>query len=389
MMIGNEKRILTTHAGSLPRPLSLVDLYAKRARGEVIDTEVLVKESDVATHWVLNQQARVGIDIPSNGEQSREAFFLYVQHRMCGFGGRWSRPSGSELNNYPEFSAARKVAIKGMNAVSNFEPPMANAPIVYTGSTENAKEINLFKTALKPHQNVFTDTFITAPSPGIIATAIKNNYYLNDDEYLDALANAIRTEYKAAIDAGFILQIDASDLGLERHTLFHDKPLDDFIQFIDKVIVRINKMLEGLPRNRVRLHVCYGNYESPHDKDVPLEYILPSLLEANVGGFLFPFANSRHQHEIKLFKDHKLNTDQYLIVGAIDTLSVVVEHPEVIADRLELAAESLGSATQVMAGTDCGFDTSAGMGRLTSDVVWSKLSALKDGARIASNRLFA
>ena len=387
-MIGNEKRILTTHAGSLPRPLSLVDLYAKRARGEVIDTEVLVKESDVATHWVLNQQARVGIDIPSNGEQSREAFFLYVQHRMSGFGGRWSRLSGSELNNYPEFSAARKAAIKGMNAVSNFEPPMANAPIVYTGSTENAKEINLFKTALKPHQNVFTDTFITAPSPGIIATAIKNNYYLNDDEYLDALANAIRTEYKAAIDAGFILQIDAPDLGLERHTLFHDKPLDDFIQFIDKVIVRINKMLEGLPRNRVRLHVCYGNYESPHDKDVPLEYILPSLLEANVGGFLFPFANSRHQHEIKLFKDHKLNTDQYLIVGAIDTLSVVVEHPEVIADRLELAAESLGSATQVMAGTDCGFDTSAGMGRLTSDVVWSKLSALKDGARIASNRLF-
>ena len=388
MMIGNEKRILTTHAGSLPRPLSLVDLYAKRARGEVIDTEVLVKESDVATHWVLNQQARVGIDIPSNGEQSREAFFLYVQHRMSGFGGRWSRPSGSELNNYPEFSAARKVAIQGMNAVSNFEPPMANAPIVYTGSTENAKEINLFKTALKPHQNVFTDTFITAPSPGIIATAIKNNYYLNDDEYLDALANAIRTEYKAAIDAGFILQIDAPDLGLERHTLFHDKPLDDFIQFIDKVIVRINKMLEGLPRNRVRLHVCYGNYESPHDKDVPLEYILPSLLEANVGGFLFPFANSRHQHEMKLFKDHKLNTDQYLIVGAIDTLSVVVEHPEVIADRLELAAESLGSATQVMAGTDCGFDTSAGMGRLTSDVVWSKLSALKDGARIASDRLF-
>ena len=388
-MIGNEKRILTTHAGSLPRPLSLVDLYAKRARGEVIDTEVLVKESDVATHWVLNQQARVGIDIPSNGEQSREAFFLYVQHRMSGFGGRWSRPSGSELNNYPEFSAARKAAIKGMNAVSNFEPPMANAPIVYTGSKENAKEIDLFKTALKPHQNVFTDTFITAPSPGIIATAIKNNYYLNDDEYLDALANAIRTEYKAAIDAGFILQIDAPDLGLERHTLFHDKPLGDFIQFIDKVIVRINKMLEGLPRNRVRLHVCYGNYESPHDKDVPLEYILPSLLEANVGGFLFPFANSRHQHEIKLFKDHKLNTDQYLIVGAIDTLSVFVEHPEVIADRLELAAESLGSATQVMAGTDCGFDTSAGMGRLTSDVVWSKLSALKDGARIASNRLFA
>ena len=148
-------------------------------------------------------------------------------------------------------------------------------------------------------------------------------------------------------------------------------------------------MLEGLPRDRVRLHVCYGNYESPHDKDVPLEYILPSLLEANVGGFLFPFANSRHQHEIKLFKDHKIDEDQYLIVGAIDTLSAFVEHPEVIADRLELATEILGNPTQVVAGTDCGFDTSAGMGRLTSDVVWSKLAALRDGAMIASNRLFA
>lgn len=388
-MIEHKKRILTTHAGSLPRPLSLVELYAKRAKGELINPDILNKESEAATHWVIEQQAKIGIDIPSNGEQMREAFFLYLQHRMSGFGGRWSRPPGSELKDYPEFSAARKIALAKMTAVSNFEPPMAIAPIVYTGALENSREIKLFQNALTPYENTFTDTFITAPSPGIVATAIKNNYYLNDDEYLDALADAMKVEYKSAVDAGFILQIDAPDLGLERHTLFHDRPLRDFVRFVDKVVVRINKMLEGLPRDRVRLHVCYGNYESPHDKDVPLEYILPSLLKANVGGFLFPFANSRHQHEIKLFKDYKIDKDQYLIVGVIDTLSAFVEHPEVIADRLELAAEVLGNPTQVVAGTDCGFDTSAGMGRLTSDVVWSKLSALRDGAVIASNRLFA
>ena len=193
----------------------------------------------------------------------REAFFLYLQHRMSGIGGRWSRPPGSELKDYPEFSAARKIALAKMTAVSNFEPPMAIAPIVYTGALENSKEIKLFQNALTPYENTFTDTFITAPSPGIVATAIKNNYYLNDDEYLDALADAMKVEYKSAVDAGFILQIDAPDLGLERHTLFHDRPLRDFVRFVDKVVVRINKMLEGLPRDRVRLHVCYGNYGSP------------------------------------------------------------------------------------------------------------------------------
>jgi 5-methyltetrahydropteroyltriglutamate--homocysteine methyltransferase len=154
------------------------------------------------------------------------------------------------------------------------------------------------------------------------------------------------------------------------------------------VIARINRMIEGLPRDRVRLHVCYGNYESPHDQDVPLGDILPSLLEAKVGGFLFPFGNPRHTHEIKLFRGNKLASDQYLIVGTIDTLTTFVEHPEVIADRLELAAEAVGDPGRVMAGTDCGFDTSAGMGRLTSDVVWAKLRALSDGAKIASRRLF-
>jgi 5-methyltetrahydropteroyltriglutamate--homocysteine methyltransferase len=387
-MASNPGRILTTHAGSLPRPRSLVDLYVARTQGRDFDEAVLTAEGEAATQWVVDRQRDAGVDIPSDGEQVREAFFLYVQRRMSGFGSGWDRPSGNELNDYPEFAAQRRAMLAQGTAVNNFQPPMAIGPVVYTDKQANAAEIATFKAALAQSGDAFTDAFMTAPSPGIVATALKNQHYANDDDYLDALADALAFEYKAATDAGFILQIDAPDLGLERHMLFHDKPLSEFVAFVDKVIARINRMIAGLPRDRVRLHVCYGNYESPHDQDVPLGDILPSLLEANVGGFLFPFGNPRHTHEIKLFRDHKLAGDQYLIVGTIDTLTTFVEHPEVISDRLELAAEIIGDPARIMAGTDCGFDTAAGMGRLTSDVVWAKLRALSDGAALASKRLF-
>ncbi len=381
-------RILTTHAGSLPRPRSLVELYVARARGGEIDPDVLEREGEAATHWVVERQRECGIDIPSDGEQVREAFFLYVQRRMSGFGGRWDRGGGSELADYPEFAEVRRAFMRDRLAVSNMEPPEAIGEVRHTAPEANAAEIAVFRDALGRHEGAFADAFMTAPSPGIVATAIRNAYYPDDDAYLDALADALEVEYRAAVEAGFILQIDAPDLGLERHMLFHDRPLAEFVDFVDRVIARINRMVAGLPRDRVRLHVCYGNYESPHDRDVPLADILPSLLQANVGGFLFPFANPRHAHEIRLFGSQPLAPDQVLIVGAIDTLTTFVEHPEVVADRLELAAEALGDPFRIMAGTDCGFDTSAGMGRLTSDVVWAKLRALAEGAELASRRLF-
>ena len=383
----NSKRILTTHAGSLPRSKSLVELFSGKTSREEIDTLKLSSEITAATLSAVNKQAEVGIDIPSNGEQSREAFFLYVQNRMTGFGKTWSRPTGNELSNYPEFRSVREGILNKKIAVSNFKPPMAIGEVIYGDTNANEDEINLFLEALKFHSNKFTDAFITAPSPGIIVRAMKNKFYPNEDEYLSAVAEALAYEYKSAIAAGLILQIDAPDLALERHISFHDRPLSEFLAFVDNVINLINKSIAGLPKERIRLHVCYGNYESPHDQDVLLEIILPHLFEANVGGFLFPFANSRHQHELKLFKTYKLKPEQYLIVGAIDTLSAFVEHPEVIADRLELAATFVGDPRCIMAGTDCGFDTSAGMGRLTSDIVWAKLRSLVEGAKLASSRL--
>ena len=381
-------RILTTHAGSLPRPRSLVELYVERARGREIDEAALDREGAAAARWVVARQRECGIDIPNDGEQAREAFFLYVQRRMSGFGGRWERGAGSELADYPEFAEARRAWLSDRRAVTNFEPPMAIGPVAHVAPEANAAEIAQFKAALAEHEGAFADAFVTAPSPGIVATAIRDAHYGDEDAYLDALADALAVEYRAAIGAGMVLQIDAPDLAMERHMLFHDRPLAEFVAFVDKVVARIGRVVAGLPRERVRLHVCYGNYESPHDRDVALSAILPSLLRAEVGGFLLPFANPRHAHEVKLFREHDIGPDRYLVAGAIDTQTAFVEHPEVVADRLERAADAVGDPARVMAGTDCGFDTSAGMGRLTSDVVWAKLRALSEGAALASRRLF-
>jgi 5-methyltetrahydropteroyltriglutamate--homocysteine methyltransferase len=218
--------------------------------------------------------------------------------------------------------------------------------------------------------------------------AMKNQHYDGFDAYLEALTDALRVEYRAAIDAGLMLQIDAPDLALERHVSFADRPVSDFVSFVRKVIAQINRALDGIPRDRVRLHVCWGNYESPHDRDVPLRDIAEAILEADVGAFMMPFANPRHQHEIKVFEDFPLAPDQSLLVGVIDTTTNFVEHPEVVAERLERAAEAIGDPARIMAGTDCGFDTSAGMGRVTADVVWAKLRAMRDGADLAASRLF-
>ena len=381
-------RILTTHAGSLPRPPRLVELYAARVAGEPVDEAELVREGKAATRWVVERQREAGIDIPSDGEQLREAFFLYVQRRMTGFSGVWQRPARTELDDYPEFAARMRKGLEGQVAVSNFEPPKATGPVAYADPDANKAELDTFAAALKNAGGDFEDAFMTAPSPGIVATAMKNEHYDSEDAYLDALAEALRIEYEAAHQHGYLLQIDAPDLAMERHFSYASHSLDTFVDFVERVIARINAALRNVPRERVRLHVCWGNYESPHDKDVALEAVLPAILQANVGAFLLPFANPRHQHEIKLFRDAPLGADQSLIVGVIDTQTAFVEHPETIADRLERAAEMVGDPARIQAGTDCGFDTSAGMGRLTPDVVWAKLKAMQDGARLASERLF-
>jgi 5-methyltetrahydropteroyltriglutamate--homocysteine methyltransferase len=381
-------RILTTHTGSLPRPPELTRLYVRRTRGEAIDEAELDQLGKAALTQIIDKQAASGVDIGNNGEQQREAFFLYVQRRMTGFGSSWTRWPRGDVERYPLLKAQMREMLASREAVSNMDPPKTIGEIKYIDPGAVEEECRDFRAALDKKPDAFVEPFVTAPSPGIIVGAMKNEYYDSEEAYLAAVAAALQIEYEAIIRNGFLLQLDCPDLALERHLSYNDRPVGEFLGFVERVVAAINKAIANVPRDRVRLHVCWGNYEGPHDRDVPLEDILPILQQANVGGFVLPFANPRHQHEYRVLAKHKLADDQIICAGVIDDLTNFVEHPEVVADRLERVAQAVGDPRRVMAATDCGFDTSAGMGRVPEDVVWAKLQAMADGARIATERLF-
>ncbi|HEU0154826.1 MAG TPA: cobalamin-independent methionine synthase II family protein [Stellaceae bacterium] len=383
----SEERILTTHTGSLPRPDALTRLLIRRARGESVDPAELAKLGHEALRGILRKQAEADVDIGNNGEQAREGFFLHIRHRMSGFGGSWQRRTRADALRYPVFKRIMEEQLAARQAVSNMGPPKAIGEIRYLGRNAVEEECAEFRAALEETQAQFVEPFLTAPSPGIIAGAMKNEYYDSEEAYLAALGKALREEYEAIVKAGFLLQLDCPDLALERHLSYQDRPLGDFLGFVERVVATINVALENIPADRVRLHVCWGNYEGPHDCDVPLADILPILKEAKVGAFFLPFANPRHAHEYKIFEKEPLAADQLLIAGVIDSLTNFVEHPETVADRIERVAQVIGDPKRVLAGTDCGFDTSAGMGRVAEDVVWAKLKSLAEGARLASQRL--
>ena len=382
-------RILTTHTGSLPRPRNLTQLYAQRGRGQPVDAAAIERVGREAVAWIVPKQHQAGVDVGNNGEQQRDSFFLYLKERLSGLGGSWSRPSRADVERYPEFKQmwneqhASKVQVSALDML-----PKAIGEVRYIDDGAIRQECEDFKDVLTENPGAFVEPFMSAPSPGIVASAIFNEHYETLEAYLAALGEALRVEYEAIVSYGYVLQIDAPDLALERHITYKDKPVAEFVYFVEQVIAVINTALVNVPRDRVRLHVCWGNSESPHDSDVPLEDILPAIMRANVGGFVLPFANPRHAHEFKCFDKMPLQSDQILVAGVIDTLTNFVEHPEVVADRIERVARVVGDPTRVLAGTDCGFDTSAGWGRVAADVVWAKFASLRDGAKIASGRLF-
>jgi 5-methyltetrahydropteroyltriglutamate--homocysteine methyltransferase len=383
-------RILTTHTGSLPRPRELTRLYASRARGEVVDAKEIDRAGREAVRAVVRKQQAVGIDVGNNGEQPRDSFFLYLKSRLSGLGGSWERPSRADVERYPDFKRmwieqhAARTQVSSLGGL-----PKAIGEVRYLDDRAIREECRDFIAVLTQTPDVFVEPFMSAPSPGILATAVRNEHYDTLANYLAALGRALQVEYEAIVKNGLLLQVDAPDLALERHITWKDKPTSEFVAFVELVVATINRALANVPRDRVRLHVCWGNSESPHDADVPLEDILPALQQANVGGFVLPFANPRHAHEFKCFAKRPLADDQVLVAGVIDSLTNFVEHPEVVADRIERVAAVVGDPTRVLAGTDCGFDTSAGWGRVAEDVVWAKLTSLRDGARIASERLIA
>jgi 5-methyltetrahydropteroyltriglutamate--homocysteine methyltransferase len=385
----SETRILTTHTGSLPRPSPLTRLYARRVRGQPVDPAEIEREGRAALHAVVPQQIACGLDVINNGEQQRESFVLYLRYRLSGLGETSARGGWADMDAYPEYKAQAKALAASLEAVTNTDfLPAAIGEVRYLDASAVEQECTDFEAALQDHRGRYVEPFLTAPSPGIIGSIVENRHYDTEERYLAALGEALRVEYEAIVAHGFLLQLDCPDLALERHCSYRDRPLSDFLGFCERVVTTINQAIRNIPRDRMRLHVCWGNYEGPHDHDVPLADILPVVRQANVGGFVLPFANPRHAHEVRVLEKQPLDDDQILVAGVIDTLTNFVEHPEVVAERIERAAAVVGDPRRVLAGTDCGFDTSAGRGRVASDVVWAKLRAMRDGAAIASGRLF-
>lgn len=375
-------RCLTTHAGSLPRSETLVALQTRLSRGEQVDTQALAQAVVESTREVLKRQLDCGIDIGNNGEQSRESFFTYVQHRMSGFGGTSRRPGFVDMLKYPAWIKLKFPAYQG--GVNLAAAPQAQADVHYTDELPLRQELGLFAELLNELPSKFTETFVTAPSPGIIAAAMENKHYADLDAYIDALAGALRTEYQAITQAGHILQLDCPDLAMERHTYFAQESDEVFLGFVDKVIDATRAALDGIPASQVRMHVCWGNYNGPHDEDVPLTVILPSLVKAHAGALMLSMANPRHAHEYRLLSPANLPADMLIVAGVIDTTTNYVEHPQVVADRIKLVVDQIGDPSRVIAGTDCGFDTAAGFRDVAEDVVWAKLAALAEGAALAS-----
>jgi 5-methyltetrahydropteroyltriglutamate--homocysteine methyltransferase len=381
-------RILTSHTGSLPRPPELTRLYARHARGEQVDPAELDMAGRKAAREAVAKQIEAGIDIGNNGEQQRDSFLLYVRDRLSGLGGNWTRRQRADYARYPIFASEVAQAMQGKEAVDEIQLlPKAVGEVRYLDDAAVKAECSEFRAILDELGGGFVDAFLTAPSPGMVSAIILNEHYPSQEDFISALAAALQVEYEAIIRAGFILQVDCPDLARERHNTFQDRPLSDFLDFAEQVIEAVNRAVQDFPRDRVRMHVCWGNYEGPHDCDVPLNDIIPVVRQARVGGFVLPFANPRHAHEYRYAKD-LLQDGQYIVAGVIDTTTNFVEHPEVVAERLERIAAIVGDPRRVLAGTDCGFETIAGKGRVAADVVWAKLAALSEGAALASSRLF-
>ena len=381
-------RILTTHAGSLPRPRSLIALHKARFEGEAFEEDALAQTVEEATRAIIWKQIGAGIDIVNNGELGRESFFTYVQHRMTGFGGTGTRPIMADLLRYPGSVERRRQALGSEERVDLLRAPKTIGEVRYVNAEPIEQETRQLEQLLESVMGHYSQAFVSAPSPGIIAAGMQNEYYDDLETYVNAVAAALRTEYAAISEAGFILQIDAPDLALERHTLFQDKPLEEFLAFVKLVVAATNRTLQGIPREQVRLHVCWGNYEGPHDCDVPLEDIWADVSQLNAGAVMLSMANPRHAHEYRLFKDPAFLGDRTLIPGVIETTTNYIEHPQVVADRIERIAKAVGDPRRIIAGTDCGFETAAGSKMVIEEVVWAKLRSLAEGAAIASQRLF-
>jgi 5-methyltetrahydropteroyltriglutamate--homocysteine methyltransferase len=374
------RRIRTTHVGSLPRTKQITDLVFAREAGVPVEEAGFNAIVAAAVTDIVGKQKAAGIDLPSDGEMSKISYATYIKDRLTGFAGDSSRQPPGDLELVPSF--LERQARSG--GTPSYKRPKCVGEIAVKTLEPLRADIENFEAALAG--NDYVHGFMNSATPGVIALFQPNEYYATQDDYLEAVAEAMRVEYEGIVAAGLMLQLDSPDLGLGRHMMYKSLDDDGFVVQAGRHIEVLNHALRNIPGDKVRMHVCWGNYEGPHNCDIALKKVLPAILKAKPRALLFEGANPRHAHEWVDWKTVDLPDDYVLIPGLIDSTTNFVEHPELIAERLMHYVDIVGP-DRVMAGTDCGFSTFAGFGAVDSAIVWLKLQALADGARLVSDRL--
>lgn len=368
--------LLATHVGSLPRPQEVVDFLFAREKGQPYDPAAFDACMTAAVRENVRRQKAAGIDIVSDGEASKISYATYVKDRYTGFAGDSDRNTPNDLKLYPSFM--KRIAAQG--GTPTYSRPKCVGPVASKGQGELQKDIANLKAAMAAEG--VERGFMNAASPGVISLFLQNAHYPTREDYLHALAQAMRDEYKTILDAGLDLQLDCPDLALSRHMLFTHLSDEEFLTVAATHVEALETALQGLPRDRIRLHICWGNYEGPHVCDIDMARVFPLLMKVPATYILFETANPRHGHEWTVFRDRaaEIPQDKVLIPGAVDTTTNFVEHPDLVAQRLQRYTGILGT-DRVIAGSDCGFGTFAGFGAVDPEIAWAKLATLKEGAR--------
>jgi len=374
-------RILTTHVGSLPRPAAVTEVVFAREREEAVDPAAFDRIIAEAVGAVVARQREVGIDLPSDGEMSKISYATYIKDRLTGFAGDSPRRPPADLLAYPSY--LEKLAKAG--GTPTYRRPRCVGPIAVKDLAPLHADISNMMAAMAA--SGYAEGFMNSATPGVIALFQPSDHYPTHESYLEAVAEAMRAEYEAIVEAGLVLQLDGPDLALGRHMMFRESSEEEFLGVAERHVEILNHALRNIPADRLRLHVCWGNYEGPHHCDIPLSRILPVLLKAKPRALLFEAANPGHAHEWRVWEEVDLPEDYVLIPGVIDSTTNFVEHRELVAERIERFAGLVGRE-RVIAGTDCGFATFAGFGAVDGEIAWAKLRSLTEGAAIASRRLW-
>ena len=370
-------KIKTTHVGSLPRSNELSELLFKKDKKEKIDLVKFDKIVKKDVEKIVKKQIELGIDIVSDGEMSKISYATYVKDRIDGFSGESERKAPKDLDDFPSF----KERIARTGGTPTYTRPCCTNELKIKDRTSLAKDIKNFKNAITANNH--KEAFMNSASPGVISAFLPNKFYKNDDEYLENLSNVMKSEYEEIVSNGIYLQLDCPDLALARHMTFKDLSEQEFLKKAEKQVEYLNHAIKNIDKSKIRMHICWGNYEGPHIHDISLSKIMPIVLKANVETILIESSNPRHSHEWQVFEDIKLPNDKMIAPGVIDSTTNFVEHPEVIKNRL-IKFSKVINKDQIIAGTDCGFSTFAGFGNVDENIVYKKLESLVRGAELAS-----